>query len=777
MLGCLSQQSTAQTNAPGAPTFLEVTAGSADTSGRVKVRAPVLPPGATQLILQSRTSAQTDASFATVTDADTQQVANNLGSNAITVVGGLRLSTRYVFRYSVETSPGVFTRGEEKDVVIPGAAAGTPGAPRFSNLTATGVTITAPVMPTGTLSLTLQVRPQNTTTYSTIATELAGNSITEVIYPTTQRNHYFRFVAVGTQGEIIGEAVPTTSIPEAPVVVVNSTTAQSVSFQKPVTTGTTWDELVESMCVLQRKKNGEPDSAYREWGRSRSYGGGYVVASQLAPATSYIFRWCISGENPNDPNSAKGGIAYGPGTNVSTLSGTQPAEVGPPTFSNIGPVSVTVIAPATSLSTLRASRLKLQRFEFLYGYWVDVTDNLTPGAQTTVTGLSSLTIHSFRYLAIASGPPELTTAGVSATVTTASAAPETPGVPSFVSATTTSITVNLPLITAPLRTASLTLQYKLAEDPGDFSDWGTGHLAGGTVVVVTGLAPGRAYQMRTRAHAVVAGQGDTFGALLGTGTPAPAPGAPNAPQIITILDPYTVQIKAPATMPSNADYLKLQVLPVSLGTSTWIDITDSDGLPLTLLSNEITEISGLTPGLTYRFRYAAVGTGGVSFGPAYGDILMPVTSASWASSASGTLARTIQCKGIRYPNPANGAVTVARGAGLRLSSYLATDWDQRTISAAGTPYTVSYYLSDPCVYFWNAKDTGGNSVGSFQDGVNRTQNAVWIAPSTPGTYNLTLIVSDQENGNKATTDANSRDDDNRGTWDAPLTFQLTVTVP
>ncbi len=773
-------------SAPGAPTFLEVTTvvRFRDTlfgpreygTGRVVVRAPSLPSGAARMILQRRTSAQVDANFSVVTDADTGQVADTLGSNAVTAVEGLNFSTRYVFRYVGVTSVGVQTPGQMADVMIPEpATVAKPGLPIFSDLTTTGVTVTAPALPDGALSLTLQVRPQNQTSYSVVATGLEANSIANVTYPTAQRNHYFRFVAVGTQGDILGDPLPPTSLPEAPVLVANSVSAQSVSFNLPVGTGTTWSELEERLCVLQRKKNGEPDSAYRDWSSGNLSDTSPVVASQLAPGTAYTFRWSIPGNRRYWYDSPKGGTAYGPATNVTTLNGTQPAEVGAPTFSNIGPVSVTVIAPATSLSALRANRLKLQRRND--DVWADVADNLAPGSQTVVTGLSSLTTYAFRYLAIANGTPELVTVGAEATVTTTSAAPEIPGVPTFVSATTTSITVTLPPITAPLRTASLTLQYKLASEPGDFVDWSPGHVPGDTSVTVTGLTAGRAYQMRAKAHAVVSEQSDTFGGILGTATTAPPPGVVGAPQFVNILDPYTVQIKAPATLPINADYLILQIMALDQGGATWVDITGDRDSPLSLLPDEVTEVSGLTPGSTYRFRYGAVGSGGVTYGPPSIDITMPSTSAAWASSAVNTRAQGIQCRGIRIPNPATGTVTVARGGSLKLSSYLATDWDQRTISAAGTPYTISYYLSDPCVYYWSARDAGGNSIGSFQDGASRAQNAVWIAPSTAGTYTITLNVSDQENANKAASDANSRDDNNRGPGDTPLNFQITVTVP
>jgi hypothetical protein len=567
----------ATAGAPGVPTFLDLTSTS------VTVRAPALPLDAARMILLARTSAQVESAFAVVNDATTGVAADALASNAVTLVNRvigkpLNPSTTYVFRYVAVTPGGVQTPGQAADVTIPETekAASPPALPSFSNLTVTGVAVTAPALPYGATSLSLQVRPESTGTYSTVATALAPGSRTSVTYPTGDRNHFFRFIAVGTQGsQFGGERAPTT-IPEAPVLVAGSVTGGSASFNAPSKTGTNWDELAVSVFVLQKKTTGESDATYTDCNVGTFGANTTLTANQLTPGTSYTFRWTIADNGGVDGTGGVGGRAYGAGTSVTTSAGT---------------------------------------------------------------------------------------------------------------------------------------------------------------------------------------------VLL--------PNSPGAPQSVTIIDPFTVDVKAPpAPLPGNADYLKLQIQPVNQGMTEWLDILDEGDNPLAVDTDEVTRISGLTPGGTYRFRYGAVGAGGITYGPQSVDATLPTTSAIWAgtgASSTGRTATTIQCRGIRYPNPAGGTVTVARGGQLRLSSYLATDWDLRTVQAAG--YAFSYVLSDPCVYFWNA------TAGGFQSGVNRAQNAVWIAPSTPGTYSITLVVSDQEGTNKNAAEAGTRDDDNRGTWDAPLTFQLTVNVP
>jgi hypothetical protein len=107
-------------------------------------------------------------------------------------------------------------------------------------------------------------------------------------------------------------------------------------------------------------------------------------------------------------------------------------------------------------------------------------------------------------------------------------------------------------------------------------------------------------------------------------------------------------------------------------------------------------------------------------------------------------------------------------------SFLATDWDGRIVTSNGLSMIHEY--SDPCSYTWQVWDSAGNVVGSFSGGINGGQSVVWVAPQTPGTYRVTLVIDDQNAANQPANQLGSRNDAHRGFNEEPLRFKTTITV-
>ncbi|MEO6909043.1 MAG: hypothetical protein ABI210_14260, partial [Abditibacteriaceae bacterium] len=166
----------------------------------------------------------------------------------------------------------------------------------------------------------------------------------------------------------------------------------------------------------------------------------------------------------------------------------------------------------------------------------------------------------------------------------------------------------------------------------------------------------------------------------------------------------------------------------------------------------VTPVDWLQSGITYTFRYIAIGMSGQTSGT-IANVAIPNRAISWDP------ANPISCAGIYYPS--NGIATIAADTQGRFSAFLATAWDVRTVTIDGVSTTGLY--TEPCTYTWSAD--GGNA----KDGLNVGQSFVWIAPSTPGTYTITLEVTDQNDGNKGNGESGTR-------HRAGLSFTMTVTV-
>ena len=422
-----------------------------------------------------------------------------------------------------------------------------------------------------------------------------------------------------------------------------------------------------------------------------------------------------------------------------------PAAPPQPVAQNVTTRTVTLELPAPPA---RANLIILERklADETSQEFTIVTDT-RDGNSTSVSGLEPETDYSFRWVAKGVGGEM---PGPTLDLTTAVAPlppPKAPDAPSFGDVTYNTIKVIVPLKGEDA--TSLSLQQKETwQDDDEFATINT-DLQGDETVTVTVNTFGGSYAFRMVA---VGPGGQTPGKIASTRT-GYNPGTPGAPTI-ALTGPISVAVRAPGTPKDRpADSFALQMRFSEQDDEEFVTIAEGLGV------EAVTPVSGLFPGQSYTFRYLGVIENDWTPG-ATASITMPTPTSLWSSG------EPISCFGIRSPAQFD---IVAGGSAVRLMSYVATDWDER-IDTTGAFAEMKRH-SDPCSYTWNA------SAGSFASGQNVGQAVKWIAPTTPGTYTLTLVVDDANNFNTKLGDGGTRDDAAHGFNDAPQTFTVNVTVP
>lgn len=764
------QASSAWAAPPGAPTFGATTLYEIWPSYVWKVKVDVTAPaGTTGLKLQKKLSFDNDSAFA--------DVATGIGNGQTFNVDSLTPATNYSFRYV----NGAGENGIAASIALPNAppnrALDFP-AVRYGNITTSEIDVAMPALPQGATTLTLQWREWlngTVSTFSNAATNLEGGGMVHLTFPNpispvAARAYQFRVISVGPHGSTpnLGDNEDFGSdyiaVPHAPTVQTGS--VSSSGFVMNAEEGySSWVSLTSGL-ALQKKKLGQPDSAFETvvvtpYGYTEylNNGGAPTTVTNLAPSTTYVFRRVAP--------SAYQGTAIGATITVSTTAGSNPSEPASPIYSLITPFSVRVQAPAAYNG---ASKFALQRK--VGDVWQDVTgaNNVSTNGYFTVSGLRPLQTYSFRWLGVPSNTALSSTASPLSSVTTIQI--ETPQI-----SNPTQTTVSVLMPDYPDR--QMTLQWKeTTQTWNDVAGIPANNIvptaAANASFTVSSLPVGKWLEFRWKAK-LVGGTDEDFGPVSAISTTAPAPGQPSAPVVaVGTYDPNSpydwpfIGVNNPA-LTTNATSLTLQVYAVGQTGALWTDIPVTFPVP----GVGTVALYGFTSGASYRFRFVAYGPGGSTTGVQTStDLVIPSAVTAW--NTANTLGTAIQCDGIR---PIDLAEDYQNGK-LRLSSFLAVDWDERAITL-GNGQVIRIRQDDPCIYYWNVRAgtaTSGATVGSYVDGANRAQSVQWIPPSS-GQYTIALTVTDQEGLNKAPTDGGTRDDANRGTWDAPLIFKKTITIP
>ena len=782
------------------------------TNTDLRLLVPALPVNATSFTVQRKLSTDPDTIYALNQQTDVYGGYPLYGS---ALTSGLSANTTYLYRL-IAVGTGGSTTGPAATITTAPAA---PGTPQFSNVTATSVTVTAgtpaPTLPSGASSLTLQI--QLGSVWFEVSSGLTGTASVTVSDLSPSTSPTFRYVAVGANGRTPGNTnylytssgTAGSTIP-APRFANVTTTSLDVYAPVPLSYG-------GDIWTLEHKLAGAADTTYVNDGSIDYYESSRAV-SGLSAGTAYTFRFSSTSTT-------------GTSANV-TMAPTAP---GVPTFGTRTANSLVVIAPGLPTGALSLSLQCLFGDSYYEEVYQTVAMGVAGGTSTTVSGLMPKTAYTFRYIAVG---PDGSTPGDTATQSTLSLTPAAPEAPLFSAVTATSVTVTaLPL---PADATSLTLQRKLTSAPDTtYVDVATGQdgtsdvtasgliaqtdytfrwkavgdggqtpgpsnavtttvaapaapgapdLAfaannavqatlpelparatslslqkqsypeynwttvasgknGDAVVLVSGLAPGDTTYFRCVA---VGAGGETIGTSASITLPGGPSDAPDAPRFGNLQED-SVTVLSP-DLPRGAYYLRLEGKWHSQPDTAYFEVANNLG------GNVYTDVNGLDSGQSYDFRYVAISTGYAVPG-IVGTITMPIPVVAWSAGEA------ISCTGIRYPASGN---TIHAGSKGRLSAFLATDWDQRLTQLNGQNKVTD--IADPCSYTWAC------SGGSFENGLYSVQNPVWIAPTTPGTYTLTLVVDDQNGGNQATTDNGARNDAARDYNDEPLRFRVTINV-
>jgi hypothetical protein len=472
------------------------------------------------------------------------------------------------------------------------------------------------------------------------------------------------------------------------------------------------------------------------------------------PSTSYWYR-CVATSDPTSTSNRAD--QYGEAVLIATDSADLPAAPDAPTFGARTTTSVEVIAPPLPA---RSHWMKLQRriVDDPDGAYTDLKDQVTAGEKTNVTGLTPGVAYHFRVAAVGSAG---ITPGAHAAITLGALPPEKPEPPTFDQVAQTSLRVTLPAL--PARAESLTLQMKLSTAPETaFANVdGATQSLGERSVLLSDLLPETDYRFRCVANGP---GGSTVGDVVGVQTGLGAPGAPDAPDFVAV-DVNSVDIQAPP-LPANAQTLTLQGRLVELGApgQPFADVATR------LEGESLWRAEGLSSGATYEYRYVAVGLGGRTPGGA-ALVTIPVPQVTWLSGTP------IECAGIRQPQK---GITVAAGTEVKLSSFLATDFDLRATNVLGQITTKRF--SDTCTYVWTAANGQFDRAVNAQGTMALGQDVRWLAPHVPGTYTLTLTVDDQNglnqprDGNTNALEGGLRDDAEQGFNDSALKYTISVNV-
>jgi fibronectin type 3 domain-containing protein len=339
---------------------------------------------------------------------------------------------------------------------------GVPGAPTFTSVTASSVTVswTAPAL--GATSYTLERGTSATGPWTQLAAGVTGLSQTDGALSANTTYWYQVRASNGTGDGAYSSASSVTAAPSAPgtpTFTLVTTTSLTVSWTAPPGGAASYD--VERATIAAGPFS---PIATTVTGLSRPDSG-------LVPGTTYWYR-----VRANTGGGAAG--AY----SVSASATTLPAAPSAPTFSNVAATSVTVSwAPVAG-----ATSYKVERATAAAGPWTQIA----AGSALTQPsgGLTGNTTYWYRVIATnASGD------GPASAASFVTMLPGTPGAPTFGSLTTTSLVVSW---SAPAGGAQ---SYEVQRGTGSTGPWTSVATVTGLSAPDSGLGVGTSYWYQVRA--------------------------------------------------------------------------------------------------------------------------------------------------------------------------------------------------------------------------------------------------------------------------------------
>ena len=484
-------------------------------------------------------------------------------------------------------------------------------------------------------------------------------------------------------------------------------------------------------------------------------GSSFYEDKTLSPATVYWYRVVAL-------NGSGAALTTGDPVIASTrpLPPTAPDAPGVPASGVVTATSITVTAPGPALPA-RADALILQVKlpTQLDSDYADVGKVLGAGETRVAASLTPETTYRFRFVAVGAGGR--TPSALFADYTTTALPPEAPErvqmADLLYGGGQYSVVVTMPML--PARADSLRLEWRIgtgatfapfalgAPQPGvPSASPSGGGLDGQSVVTVNGLVLTQYDGVELRAVAVGAG-----GEAVGPGvTKAPAdlaPGIADPPQF-TLVGSNEVEVLSPA-LPVLATSLVLQMHLLSEADAPWINVQQN------VSAGQKTPVSNLARGTSYGFRYLALGANGQTTGQE-ASLTLPLTITLWRAASA------VECRGIRWPL---AGTSIAKGTTGQVRAFAATDFDARDILSAAGVRTDRF--TDLCTYSWSCDNVCFAGGGGFDSSGTRTQTVskqspMFVAPTTPGTYTLSLVVDDQGSANIGNGEAGTRDGREQG---------------
>lgn|GEM_PF-6668274 len=546
-------------DAPGAPVIEDVSATS------ILVAQPAWPANTSSLSLQMKEARYADDAYITV--------ASGLLPGEKTTISDLIPQKEYTLRYVAQGfGAGVTANGATVNVWTYPNWPGVPFPPTFLNRSDTTVTVKAPELPPNAQTMTLQRSTGDQLNYVDVEQGLLDNSTTQATGLTLGTLYYFRYVAVNPYGQTPGEGraiktVISPGVPPAPVfesVGENSAVVNYIPF--PTNT---------SQLRLEKKKAGEPDSAYAAVFTLSSEVTGTREVTGLEAGTEYLFRYVAIG------SGSDGFVAPttpGPATTVNTTPGAptapEPPEV--PAFSNIARNSLTVTTPELPLRAVSLTLQKKLSSELDTAY-TDVETNLQGEQEVEVDGLTAGTSYHFRCVAVNA---EGSTIGLAASVTTGDSPPGALGPPTFSTPVYNGVLTASVIVTPPsfpALTSSLNLEMKEFGESDTEYQVVDNQILPGQTSLVSGLYNGKTYTFRYVAYGI---GGNTPGtpanltisaltSLWEVGTPIACEGIATPDQNITVAQDAEVPLSsAPA---HDWDLRVWKLGGVTLGTTRLAD--------------------------------------------------------------------------------------------------------------------------------------------------------------------------------------------------------------